>query len=74
MAAIYFMGIKPEMADGPRPCDKRCTCPAQPNITVEVVNGDPRAYCPVCGKEFVVLVETDWEGVHLNPVPPEQII
>ena len=74
MAAIYFMGIKPEPPDRPRPCVKRCTCAAQPNITVEAVNGDPFAHCPVCAKEFVVLVETDWEGVHLTPAPPWQII
>ncbi len=74
MAAIYFMGIKPELEDGQYPSDKRCSCHAQANVQVFVKDGDPFAYCPVCNKEYVVFVETDFEGVHLWPVAPEQII
>ena len=74
MAAIYFMGIKPELKDGRYPSDKRCSCHAQANVRVVVKNCDLFAHCPVCNKEYVVLVETDFEGVHFWPVAPEQII
>ena len=74
MAAIYFMGIKPELKDGQYPSNKRCSCHAQANIQVEVKDGAPSAHCPVCTKEYVVLVDSDSEGVHFWPVAPEQII
>lgn len=74
MAAIYFMGMVPEIPDGTRQSDSRCTCTAQANIHIKIEQGEISAACPVCSQEYVVLVETDHEGVHLTPVRPEQVI
>jgi hypothetical protein len=74
VAAIYFMGVVPEVPDGTYQQEKRCTCLSQANIQVVVAGGDISAWCPVCRKEYVVLVETGHEGVHFLPVSPDQII
>jgi hypothetical protein len=74
MAAIYFMGIVPHIPDGTRQSDRRCTCTSQANIHITVRQGEISAACPVCFQEYVVLVETDHQGVHMTPVHPDQII
>jgi hypothetical protein len=74
MAAIYFMGIVPHIPDGTRQSDQRCTCTSRANIHITVSQGEISAACPVCSREYVVLVETDHEGVHLTPINPDQII
>jgi len=57
MAAIYFLGMNPQLKDDSWGTDKRCTCHAQANIQITIRNGEPSAECPVCRQEYVVFVE-----------------
>jgi len=73
MAAIYFLGMKPPLKDESWGSDARCTCHAQANIRITVQDGEPSAACPVCRKEYVVMVGGPGRQ-DMWPVDPNQII
>ncbi len=73
MAAIYFLGMQPELKDDGWGTDTRCRCMAKANIQIIIRDGEPSAACPVCHMEYVVMVEGSGRG-DMWPVHPDQLI
>ena len=67
MTVLYFLGIKPKLADREYWSEHRCPiCLASPNLRAIVRNGAVAEHgCPLCGTEF--LCEADKDGVHFFP-------
>lgn len=72
---LYFMGIKPTLADGTYSSDVRCLCLTQANLRAVVRAGAVvEAGCPVCKREYPCEVTKVGSRVEIGFFPPGTVV
>jgi hypothetical protein len=72
---LYFLGVRPRLADGVCATGTRCLCPARANLQAEVRNGEiVFAGCPVCRREWPCEVTAVGGRADVGFFPPGTVV